>query len=159
MLSFWREICATVQTEPFLLYWTTFLLVFHKPYLSAYGVCEQNRFISWPHPTFKKKDGENITRGGTNAKNPFWCVLLRLYSPPRPPSNPANESPDVGKWAGPRPRRGSGSVAASLQQENRLLGFVWWMWMSSITSFRDVDGYLDVATFSLGHPETPSHHR
>lgn len=113
-------------------------------------------------PPFKKKRVKNITRGGTNGKkNPFWCVLLQsTVCPPRPPSHPANECPDVGGvWAEPRARRGSGSVAASLQQEDRLLGFVWWMWMSSITSFRDVDGYLDVATFPLSHPEAPSRHR
>lgn len=113
-------------------------------------------------PPFKKKRVKNITRGGTNAKK---ISILMRFTPvdclSAPPTFSSSQwmSGCGGVWAEPRARRGSGSVAASLQQEDRLLGFVWWMWMSSITSFRDVDGYLDVATFPLSHPEAPSRHR
>lgn len=128
--------------------------------ISIWYLWAKSLYILATSHLLKKMSQKHYKRRNKRKKNPFWCVLLQSTAcPPRPPLNSANECPDVGVWAEPRPRRGSGSVAASLQQEDRLLGFVWWMWMSSITSFRDVDGYLDVATFPLSHPEAPSRHR
>lgn len=101
-----------------------------------------------------------------NYSTPFqFFPLLHhilLYSCPRPLNDvtrrlASEAAAEEGRWAWPVFRSGAagggGDVAAasaaaavaSLRQ-HRLPGFVLWMWMSSITSLGNVDGYTDAAT-------------
>lgn len=117
----------------------------HTPYLAAYGVCDQNRFIFEPHSTFIKRIELKRLREEERTQNPFWGVLLQSTVLSAPPTFQSSQWVSGCKgWAEPRPRRRSQRprrCVAPSRGEDRLLGFVWWTWMSSITSFRDVDGY------------------
>lgn len=130
----WVSCMKSVQLCKLNLFFGPHLFLFSTNYIYEHMVFVRKIALYFGHIPLNKKKKKTFFRSQKHCKrrnkhkihsDAFYS--RRLYSPPRPPSNPANEFPDVGRWAEPRPRRGSGSVAASLQQENRLLGFVWWM--------------------------------
>lgn len=91
-------------------------------FISIWCLWAKSLYILATSHLLKKKESKTLQEEEqTPKKNPFWCVLLQsTVCPPRPPSHPANECPDVGVCG--RSLERGGAAAASQHRSNKRTG-------------------------------------